>query len=174
MITRMTIHQCLNQQPTASMQKTPRSPSTVTLHCPFVGLPTASELSVNSVGGVRRKTSEKHPRCFNKGPPLPGGGDVSVMGKGERWWSVFFVGAHIVKAKRNVSSLIQTKSKENVWECLDVFLFQNIEHNIVFFWWLVVCFAMVESRKTTNKSQRCLWWFEASSRDDSEGKPPTP
>lgn len=60
--------------------KIPRSPSTG----PFVGLPTASELSVNSVGGVRRKTSEKHPRCFNKGPPLPGGGDVTVMGKGER------------------------------------------------------------------------------------------
>ena len=124
----------------------------VTLHCPFVGLPTTSELSVNSVGGVRRKTSEKHPRCFNKGPPLPGGGDVTVMGKGERerdlcieifgkremisfllpkmevWKMIFlviligsmlvsFVGAHIVKAKRNVSSL-NTKTKicaENAW-----------------------------------------------------------
>ena len=48
-----------------------------------VGLPTASVVLsvVDSVGGVRRKTSEKHPRCFNKGPPLPGGGRHCHVGR---------------------------------------------------------------------------------------------
>ena len=127
--------------------------STVTLHCPFVGLPTASELSVNSVGGVRRKTSEKHPRCFNKGPPLPGGGDVTVIGwegrereerERERFIEIFW-------KKRDDSFLFP---KMEVWKMIFLVIFR---FHVSFFCWRSYCKGKKECISLGHKKENLCW-----------------